>query len=141
MTAIPNTPTLARTRGLRIGRPGASTLLWSAQVLLGGLFIFAGGFKLIMPASDLGENTALPVTFMRFIGVCEFLGGMALVLPGVVRSARPLAPVAAAGLVIIMGGAVTVSAIEVGLAAAALPLLVGIALAAVGRGRRSWING
>jgi hypothetical protein len=43
--------------------------------------------------------------------------------------------------VIIMGGAVTVSAIEVGLAAAALPLLVGIALAAVGRGRRSWING
>jgi hypothetical protein len=115
-------------------------MLWITQVALGALFIFAGAFKLIMPAGDLGEGTALPVAFMRFIGVCELLGGLALVLPAIVRSARVLAPVSAAGLLIIMAGAVTVTVIEVSVVGAVFPLAVGIALAAVLRGRRSWIS-
>lgn len=142
MTAISNVPTARNTtRGLHVRRPSTNTMLWTAQALLGALFIFGGGFKLIMPAADLGEGTALPVAFMRFIGLCELLGGIALVLPGVVRFARVLAPVAAMGLVIIMIGAVVVTIVETGVAPAAMPLVVGIALAGVARGRRSWISG
>jgi hypothetical protein len=126
--------------GIHVRRPNANAVLWTAQILLGALFIFAGGFKLVMSASDLGEGTALPVGFMRFIGVCELLGGIGLIVPGVVRFARVLTPLAAAGLAIIMVGAVTVSVIEVGVGAAVLPLVVGVGLAVVIRGRRSWIG-
>jgi len=71
--------------------------------------------------------------FIHFIGVCEVLGGLGLVLPGLLRIRPGLTPLAAAGLVVIMIGATVVS-IPMG-AVAALPLVVGILAAFVAYGR------
>ncbi len=82
-------------------------VLWILQVLLALLFLFAGGTKLIMSAEALSApGTPVSVGFLRFIGVCEFLGGLGLLLPGIVRTKQYLTSVAALGLAIIMIGAV-----------------------------------
>ncbi len=86
-------------------------VLWILQILLALLFLFAGGTKLVMSAEALTQPTTpnqvmLPVAFLRFIGVCEFLGGLGLVLPGLLKIRQYLTPLAALGLAIIMIGAV-----------------------------------
>lgn len=86
-------------------------VLWILQVLLALLFLFAGGTKLVMSAEALTQpatpnQVMLPVAFLRFIGVCEFLGGLGLVLPGLMKTRQYLTPLAALGLAIIMIGAV-----------------------------------
>jgi uncharacterized membrane protein len=53
----------------------------------------------------------LPVWFIRFIGVFEFLGGLGLLLPGLLKTRRYLTPLAALGLAIIMIGAVVFTVI------------------------------
>ena len=45
---------------------------------------------------------ALSGTFLQFIGVCEALGGLGLILPGLLRIKPGLTPLAAVGLVIIV---------------------------------------
>src|SRR5262249_2602468 len=80
--------------------------LWIVQGLLAALFLFAGGFKLAMPAPELSRLAHLPAGFLKFIGTCEVLGALGLVLPGLFRVRPGLTPLAAAGLVIIMTGAV-----------------------------------
>src|SRR5262245_44546561 len=82
---------------------------WVAQALLAAVFLFAGGMKLIMPAAALVQQSPLPVLFLRFIGVCEVAGALGLVLPGLFRIRRELTPIAAAGLTVIMIGAVAVT--------------------------------
>ncbi len=73
-------------------------ILWIIQVLLALLFLFAGGTKLVLPIETLmsmGSPNAIPLPglFVRFIGVCEVLGALGLVLPGLLRiSARPDTP-------------------------------------------------
>ena len=91
-----------------------NVVLWILQVLLALLFLFAGGTKLVMSAEALSQPAApnqvmLPVAFLRFIGVCEFLGGLGLLLPGLLKIKPFLTPLAALGLAIIMIGAVIVS--------------------------------
>jgi hypothetical protein len=91
-----------------------NVVLWILQVLLALLFLFAGGTKLVMSAEALSQPAApnqvmLPVAFLRFIGVCEFLGGLGLLLPGLLKIKPGLTPLAALGLAIIMIGAVIVS--------------------------------
>ena len=54
----------------------------------------------------------LPVWFIRFIGVCEFLGGLGLLLPGLLKTRQYLTPLAALGLAIIMIGAVVFTLIN-----------------------------
>jgi uncharacterized membrane protein YphA (DoxX/SURF4 family) len=116
----------------------SSKRLWVAQGALAALFIFAGGMKLVTPADTLAEQSDLPVLFMRFIGLCEFLGGAGLVLPGLLRIATFLTPLAAAGLVVIMTGA-TVLTFAAGDMAGVLPAAVGLVAAyvAVWRGRQT----
>jgi DoxX-like family len=109
-------------------------LLWVIQALLALLFLFAGGAKLVMSAADLTAQTPLPAAFLRFIGVMEILGGLGLVLPGLLRIQVKLTPLAAAGLVIIMVGAVAVT-IPMGVAMAALPFVTGVLAAFVAYGR------
>jgi len=90
-------------------RSTLSIVLWIVQVLLALLFIFAGGMKLVMPLEKLAGppgSVVLPGAFVRFIGVAELLGGIGLVLPALLRIKPGLTPLAAAGLVIIMIGAV-----------------------------------
>ena len=114
-------------------------VLWIIQVLLALLFLFAGGMKLILPIDVLTSmgppnQVQLPGLFIKFIGVCEVLGALGLILPGLFRVKTWLTPLAAAGLVIIMIGAVAVS-LKLGIGAAVFPFVVGLLLAFVAYGR------
>src|SRR5467141_788558 len=110
-------------------------VLWIIQVLLALLFLFSGGMKLVLPIDVLTSmgppnQVQLPSLFIRFIGVCEVLGALGLILPGLFRVKTWLTPLAAGGLVIIMIGAVAVS-LKLGIGAAVLPFVVGLLLAFV----------
>lgn len=110
-------------------------VLWTVQVLLAALFLLAGGMKLILPIEELTAQTPLPGPFVRFIGVAEVLGAIGLVLPGLLRIRPGLTPLAAAGLVIIMIGAVVVTLATMDAALALIPLVVGLLAAFVAYGR------
>lgn len=103
-----------------------TVFLWVLQALLAALFLFAGVFKLITPADVLEKQAHMSAAFIKFIGVCETLGGLGLVLPGIFKVRPELTAAAAGGLVIIMIGAVVVSLREQGPAAAIFPAVVGI---------------
>ena len=111
--------------------------LWTIQGLLALLFLFAGGMKLAMSSEELAAAMALPlpILFVRFIGVCEVLGALGLVLPGVFRIRTDLTPLAAEGLVVLMLGAVTTTVATMDASMAILPLVVGVLAAAVAYGR------
>jgi len=81
--------------------------LWIVQVLLAGLFLFAGVAKLVLPL-DQAVPVSLPGWFLRFLGVTEILGALGLLLPGILRIRQGLTPLAAVGLVIIMMGATAI---------------------------------
>jgi hypothetical protein len=81
------------------------------------------------------NQIVLPGLFLRFIGVCEVLGGLGLILPGLLRIRPGLTPLAAAGLVIIMIGATVLSFAADGMAAAIIPFVTGILAAFVAYGR------
>jgi len=115
-----------------------TALLWTVQGLLTCLFLFAGGVKLAMPRETLAHMTGLPGTFMQFIGVAELLGGLGLLLPGLLRIRQGLTRLAAAGLVVIMIGATTLTVAKQGIVPAALPFVTGALLVVVIRGRRQW---
>ena len=115
-------------------------VLWIIQVLLALLFLFAGGTKLVLPIEvlmSMGSPNAIPLPglFIRFIGVCEVLGAIGLILPGLMRTRPTLTPLAAAGLVIIMIGATVLTFLGDGFAMAMPPLVVGLLAAFVAFGR------
>jgi uncharacterized membrane protein YphA (DoxX/SURF4 family) len=107
--------------------------LWTTQIMLALLFLFAGVMKFVMPVEEMTKNSSLPGSFFHFIGVMEVLGGIGLVLPSVLRIWPFLTPVAACGLVIIMAGA-TVTSIPMGWISL-LPFLLGIIAAFIAYGR------
>ena len=112
--------------------------LWIVQGLMAALFIFAGGFRFTMPIAELEALTGLPGAFILFISVCEILGGLGLILPGITRIKTGLTPLAAAGLTIIMVGATVLTAAGVGggdAVMATFPLVVGLLTAFVAYGR------
>ena len=114
--------------------------LWIIQVVLALLFLFAGGVKLVLPMDTLTSMGSpnqihLPGLFIRFIGVCEVLGGLGLILPGLLKIRRGLTPLAAAGLVIIMIGATVVTLLGDGPAAALSPLVFGLLAAFIAYAR------
>jgi len=122
--------TLRPTRSRR-----ANAALWTIQGLLAALFLFAGGMKLVMPVAVLAQQSHLPGAFMKFIGVCEALGAIGLIVPAVTKIREELTPLAAAGLVIIMIGATTVTLLQSPGAGAVVPAVVGVLAATVARGR------
>ena len=109
--------------------------LWTVQGLLAALFLFAGGMKLVMPIEAMAGPVALPGLLLRFIGVCEALGAIGLILPGLLRIHRELTPLAAAGLVIIMVGATVITLMGGSIAPAVVPFIVGLLAASVAYGR------
>jgi hypothetical protein len=110
--------------------------LWIVQALLAALLLFAGGMKLITPIAVLSVMSPYTGEFIRFIGVCEVLGAMGLILPYALRILPGLTALAAAGLVVIMVGA-TVSTLAIGGGLLALPtLLFGLLAGLVSYGRR-----
>ena len=109
--------------------------LWITQGLLCALFLFAGGFKLVLPLAALAKFSPLPPVFFKFIGVCEVAGALGLVLPGLFRIRENLTELAAIGLVGVMAGAVTLTVVLQGVAPAIMPFVVGLLLFAIVRGR------
>jgi uncharacterized membrane protein YphA (DoxX/SURF4 family) len=119
-------------------RRAMSITLWSVQIVLALIFLFAGSMKLVLPIEIMTAQMPLPGLFLRFIGVCEVAGALGLILPGLTRIQRGLTPLAACGLVIIMVGAVVITSVSEGVILAMVPLVVGTLAACVAYGRRSW---
>jgi putative oxidoreductase len=109
---------------------GKRIALWTVSILLAALFFFAGGLKLL--ASDetapMFIQFGFPAWFGTFIGVCEVLGAVGLLVPH-------LATLAAAGLSVIMVGAFLTMATHHQLPQSLMPLLVLALLLAVARAR------
>lgn len=111
--------------------------LWIAQGLLAAVFAFAGVSKLITPPEMLAMMSPFPVSFIQFIGVCEVLGALGLILPLALKIRPELTALAALGLTVIMIGA-TLSTLAMGAGVFALmPFVLGVLTAAVAYGRRS----
>jgi hypothetical protein len=110
--------------------------VWTIQALLALVFLFAGGIKLVMPIEFFTPFLPLPGVFIRFIGVCEVLGALGLVLPGLLRIRTDLTPLAARGLALIMLGATMFTPPDQ-LATGLLPVALGLlaAFVAYTRGR------
>ncbi|MEU0793286.1 DoxX family protein [Amycolatopsis sp. NPDC005961] len=85
-------------------------VLWVIAGLVAAGFLFSGGFKLALPhekyvAAQPWAQDA-PRWAPRAIGVLEVLGALGLLLPAVTGVAPVLVPFAAAGLALVMAGAV-----------------------------------
>ncbi|MBL7681787.1 MAG: DoxX family protein [Flavipsychrobacter sp.] len=89
----------SRPKGLHIA-------LWILQIGLGAIFVMAGIMKSSQPIAELSKTlpwtAQIPEGLVRFIGVCELLGGIGLVLPSIVRIKPKLSPIAAVGLATVM---------------------------------------
>ena len=79
--------------------------LWTAQVILGIIFIMAGMMKSALPIDQLSLSVPwvkdVPQALVRFIGISELLGALGLLLPGVLRIKPRFTPYAASGLLTI----------------------------------------
>ena len=111
--------------------------LWVIQILLALIFIFAGVIKLVTPMDEMLKQMpiALPGAFIIFTGVVELLGAIGLILPWMLGTKPHLTPLAAAGLVIVMIGAVVYTLAAGDLASAPIPAVVGLLAAFVAYGR------
>ena len=110
--------------------------LWVIQVILALLFIFSGCAKFVMSAKDMAAGSIiLPELLLRFIDLCEVLGGLGLVLPAMLRIRPGLTPLAAALLTIIMIGAVVITSAGLGVGAAVVPFITLLLCAFVAYGR------
>ena len=81
-----------------------------------------------------GSPVALPIWFIHFIGICEILGGIGLIVPWLTGIRRGLTPLAASLLIVIMIGATVISAM-MSIPIAILPFVVGLLLLFVVKGR------
>ena len=114
-----------------------NTKLWIVQGLLAALFLLAGVPKLVMSAEQMAAPGPIqvPVLFVRFIGVCEILGAIGMVLPGLTGIKPGLTPLAAGGLLIIMIGATVVNLVDGPVMAAPFTVVLGVLAAIVIYGR------
>ncbi|SDY94620.1 DoxX-like family protein [Micromonospora pattaloongensis] len=116
-----------------------NTVLWVLQILLAVAFGLAGLMKSTQPAAKLAPKMPYVEDFSagttRAIGVLELLAALGLILPAATGIAVILTPLAAAGLVIVMIGAVVVHArrAEWGNVPVNLVLLAAAAVVAWGR--------
>jgi uncharacterized membrane protein YphA (DoxX/SURF4 family) len=114
--------------------------LWIIQILLALLYLLSGGMKLVLSIEQIRamgspNQILLPGLLIKFIGMCEVLGALGLVLPGLFRIRPGLTPLAASLLVIIMIGAVVITFAGDGIGPAIFPLVVGLLVAFVAYGR------
>ncbi len=79
--------------------------LWVATVLLALVFLTTGVMKTFRYEQDrekLQSIKGLPRGLVAFIGVCEILGALGLILPSATGILPWLTPLAAAGLCLVM---------------------------------------
>jgi uncharacterized membrane protein len=82
--------------------------LWILQVLLGVYFVFVGAIHFVIPPGlpePMSWMYELSPALHYFSGIAEILGGLGLILPGAFKIQTRLTPLAAAGLVLVMIGA------------------------------------
>jgi hypothetical protein len=96
-----------KARGTRFTRNGA---IWVLQVL-GGFFFAGSGFGKVLlydgalyaaAPRAVAWYAAVPQPLIVFIGVCEVLGGIGLILPAMTGFKPRLTPLAAVGLTVTM---------------------------------------
>ncbi|OBK37417.1 DoxX family protein [Mycobacterium sp. 1165196.3] len=85
--------------------------LWSAQIVLAAIFALSGTVKLTFSRERLlatGQTgiAMFPMPVVRFTAASEILAAAGLVAPGLTGIALILTPLAAAGLCVVMVGAV-----------------------------------
>ncbi len=81
--------------------------LWIVQLLLAALFIAAGGMKVFAydkykAMSEKNGPSGLNHGLVTFIGLCEIVGAVGIVLPMAANVAPWLSPAAATGLAAVM---------------------------------------
>ena len=85
--------------------------LWTVQILLALLFLYAGGQKLTMSQEAFtqtpmgGYGSDYSASFLKMIGSFEALGAIGLILPWLTGILPWSTPLAAVGLAVIMIGA------------------------------------
>ncbi|MBL6961109.1 MAG: DoxX family protein, partial [Anaerolineales bacterium] len=87
-----------------------NVLLWVLQVLFGVYFVAIGVSHFIVPPglpAMMGWMYELSPALHWFSGTAEILGGLGLILPGLTKIQTRLTPLAGAGLVLVMLGALT----------------------------------
>jgi hypothetical protein len=111
--------------------------LWVIQILLAALFLFAGGAKFLVPAEQMtqGMPAWLSISFLHFVGACEMLGGIGLILPGLLHIKPGLTPLAAACLTIIVICATVLTLMAGMIATALFPLATALLAGFVAYGR------
>jgi uncharacterized membrane protein YphA (DoxX/SURF4 family) len=85
-------------------------VLWTMQALLGVFFSMSGFGKMVcykpilwnQALYDVAWFSAVPRDLFIFIGVCEFLGGIGLILPAMTGVKPKLTAFAAMGLALVM---------------------------------------
>src|SRR5215204_2277902 len=86
--------------------------LWIVARLLAAVYLFSGAVKLFVPKEKLaafpggGWVEDFSAGTVKSIGVLEVLGALGLILPAALGIALVLVPLAAAGLALLMVGAV-----------------------------------
>jgi hypothetical protein len=91
-------------------RSAMNAALWTAQVLWGVFFSFTGFGKILAVNPAVWNQmlprvawfSAVPQDLFVFIGICEFLGGVGLILPAMTGVKPKLTPLSALGLTLIM---------------------------------------
>jgi uncharacterized membrane protein YphA (DoxX/SURF4 family) len=120
--------------------------LWALQILLGFYFSGSGFGKVLLYDGDLYAQApravswfaAVPQPLIVFIGVCELLGGVGVILPALARVKPKLTPLAAAGLAVTMVLATGFHLVRGEYALLPAPVVLGgvAAFVAVGRSSR-----
>lgn len=120
--------------------------LWATQVLWGFFFAGSGFGKVLLYDGALYAQAPRAVAWYAavsqplivFIGICEVLGGVGLILPALTRVKPALTPLAAAGLTatMILAAGFHLSRGEYALMPATLVLAAGSAWIAAGRWSR-----
>ncbi len=88
-----------------------NTAIWVAQIILALVFIGSGLSKLVQPyeklAAQMGYINDFTPDAIRGIGSLEVLGAIGIVAPALTGILPWLTPLAAGGLAVIMGGAIS----------------------------------
>lgn len=107
-------------------------LLWVLQVLLALAFLAHGWMFLFPPASVVEQmNASLPRWFQLFLGVAEVLAAIGLTLPGVTRIQPWLVPLAALGIMMVLGSATVYHLVRAEISSAVITLVMFVMATAV----------
>lgn len=107
-------------------------LLWVLQVLL-ALAFFAHGWMFLFPPPEIAAqmNASLPRWFTLFLGVAEILAAIGLTLPGLARIMPWLVPLAALGIMMVLGSATVYHLVRAEISSAVITLVMFVMATAV----------